>query len=460
MPRRCPGVKRCTPAWRPNRRPSAATMSPGRPAPPCRSRNARWSPPPTKHTSWLSGRRAASSPASPGLRAGLGLRLLAQRKPAPRQDRGGHRRQHVGLILGRIGAPRDQADPVAAADAGVVAGGDPRRSDAVGERRQGREPERPVAAHARVGRAPRAEPGYELLHHLVVELLAQVEADVRHAERVTGRPRRPHRLRRAAGALAVGRAGVDPQPQGDADRLEAGLDRLQQRDRRVDAARHRHRHAAGDDGHPRRVEGGRERPVQGIGGEGDARAVALPRREHRLELRAPDRARRRADRGPAPARRRARRRPSRAGRRSCGGERRRCGPRPRRARSGSRRRTRCPPPRRQRPPVRPIRRDAGRAHARSWRRSTRGERRWLIGNSGDVLGGREPSSARTQGAFIVGELWARPNEGSRSQPHHSPPTHPSLTTRRGGVTDQPSPPLSRLRRSPRARPCAAARRTA
>ena len=196
-------------------------------------------------------------PGPPGLGARLHLGLLAQRKPAPREDLARDGRQHVRLVLGRIRAPGDQGDPVAAAHARVVPGGDARRPDPVGERREGGEPERAVAAHARVGRAPGLESGHELLDHLVVEAGAQVEADVRHAHGVAGVPRGPHRPGRAAGALAVGRARVDPQPQGDPDRLEPGLDRLEQRDRRVHAAGHRHGH-----------------PALGEGSDAESRAVA------------------------------------------------------------------------------------------------------------------------------------------------------------------------------------------
>jgi len=40
------------------------TMSPAGPAPPKRSTSALWSPPPAKHTSWLSRAEAAASPAA------------------------------------------------------------------------------------------------------------------------------------------------------------------------------------------------------------------------------------------------------------------------------------------------------------------------------------------------------------------------------------------------------------
>ena len=313
----------------------------------------------------------------PGLLARLGLRLLAQREPAPRQDLAAA--PPPACRTGPCPASAARATRVtsaAAADAGVVAGGDPaRRRSRSANAASAANRNDAVAAHARVGRAPGAVLGDELLHHLVVELLAQVEADVRHPERVAGRPRRAHRLRRAAGALAVGRAGVDPQPQGDADRLEAGLDRLQQRDR---ASRRRptspRRRACGSIGH-RRAESSarRERPAQGIDGDQHALAVGSAGAEHRLHVGLPIAA---ASSGSRPSARRTdelRPPPSRAGSRSCGAGRARCGRRRARARSGSRSPQAVFPASPATRPVRPTRPGAGRARARWWRRSTRRE---------------------------------------------------------------------------------------
>ena len=306
------------------------------------------------------------------LRPRLHLGLLPEREPAPREDLSGHPGQHVGLVLGRIGAPGDQGDIPAAADAGVVPGRDPVRPDPVGELDQRREAERAVAAHAWVRRAPCLEALDELVDDRRPELAAQVESDMRHAERMARRAGRTHRTRRAAGPLTVGRARIDPQPQRDADGLEPSLDRLQQRDRRVDPAGHGDGDAARRGRQVGHCERGRKRPVQGVGGKGDTAAVRLGRREHRLEVGGADPSRVQEHRGPRRARRRARRLPSRAGRRTRGGVPPRCGhPQPR-ARCGSRRRSRCRPLRRRPRRGRPSRHGAVRERVRRRRRrSTR-----------------------------------------------------------------------------------------
>ena len=155
-------------------------------------------------------------------------------------------------------------------------------------------------------------------------------AEVGHAERVAGLARGPHGLGRAARALPVGRLGIDPQPQGHADRLIPASTAFGQRDGRVDAAAHGH-----DDAARRRPRAEHRRPPRRAPRAGRRRrapctpgrrpAARCARRAH-----ASRRGRRRAGRGPRPAGRRAPRRRSRAGRRRSGGGRRRCGRRRRR----------------------------------------------------------------------------------------------------------------------------------
>ena len=108
------------------------TTSPLRPAPPCRSTKRRWSPPPTKQTSWLSRRAAASSPAA---RACLRVSVF---RCSPSGN-------HVRARIGSGTRPACTTDPCQGRPAGqhraavrsdhpgVVASRERRRADAVGE---------------------------------------------------------------------------------------------------------------------------------------------------------------------------------------------------------------------------------------------------------------------------------------------------------------------------------------
>ena len=88
-------------------------------------------------------------------------------------------------------------------DAGVVAGGERVGAGVACKGEQAVEAERPVAAHARVGRLAAGVALHERVDHRAAKVLAQVERDVRDTERVTRLPRGDHRLRRAARALGV-----------------------------------------------------------------------------------------------------------------------------------------------------------------------------------------------------------------------------------------------------------------
>ena len=79
------------------------------------------------------------------------------------------------------------------------------------------EAERPVAAHARVGRLAAGVALHERVDHGAAKVLAQVERDVRDAECVTRLAGGYHRLRGAAGALGVGAVRIEPETQRHAD---------------------------------------------------------------------------------------------------------------------------------------------------------------------------------------------------------------------------------------------------
>ncbi len=215
-------------------------------------------------------------PGRAGLSARLVLRLLAEREPEPSEDRRVERREHVALILRRIGGPGDRRSAVALDDTRVVTGREPRGTDPVREREQLVEAEAPVAADARVRRLARRIVTRERLDDGRAELLAEVERDVRDPEAMARLASRDHRRGRAADALARRSVRVDPEAQRHADRALAGRE---QRDRAVHAAAHR-------DGGPRRVgrraHRGPDRVRERIGGE------RLPAHRRRLEQRQAD----------------------------------------------------------------------------------------------------------------------------------------------------------------------------
>ncbi len=150
--------------------------------------------------------------------------------------------EHVRLVLARVGAAGDETQPVPLDDASVVAGPEPVRT---GPRREGKErveAERAIAAAARVRGLTLRVPVDERRDDGRAELLAQVERDVRQAERVTGLARCHDGRRRAARALRVGAARVEPEAERDADGVRPGAE---QGDGAVHAAAHRHRDASG-----------------------------------------------------------------------------------------------------------------------------------------------------------------------------------------------------------------------
>ena len=310
----------------------------------------------------LCGRESRRPRFGPGLRLGL----AAEREPAPGENLGRHRRQHVRLILGRVGSARDQRRPRPLHDLRVVARGDPRRPDRVRDGRDRREAELTVAPDARVRREAGRVGAHEVVDDRPPEALAEVDRQMGDAQRMAGIARGAHGLWRAARPLAVGRHRVDPQPQRHADRSHSRLHRLGERHGRVDPAAHGHDDAARDG----RQAGPAPRPRRGPSGGRRPRAWCTrgsrrPSRYARQALRRPA-GRRRARRGPRRAGRRARPPRSRAGRRMSGGGRRRSHRRPPGGRCAPHRRT---PGCRRRPGRHPARRRRrGCARARGRRR--------------------------------------------------------------------------------------------
>ena len=114
--------------------------------------------------------------------AGRALALAAERERDAVEQRRVDGREHVGLVLGRVVAARDQPQPVALDDPGVVAGPEHVGAGPLGEVDERVEPEAAVAAHARIrGQALRVALD-ERPHDGGAELLAEVERDVRKPE--------------------------------------------------------------------------------------------------------------------------------------------------------------------------------------------------------------------------------------------------------------------------------------
>ena len=102
--------------------------------------------------------------------------------------------------------------------------GKPRRPEALGQFEHYVEADVPVAGDARVGGASLGVARDEAIDDLRAKAVAHVECDVRDAHLVSKLARAGHRLRRAAGALAVaGRVG--PELEGHGHDLVAGVER-------------------------------------------------------------------------------------------------------------------------------------------------------------------------------------------------------------------------------------------
>ena len=184
-------------------------------------------------------------PCARRLGARLLLRLLAQREPDALEHAGIERREHVRLILRRVASTCDEKPAVPLHDSRVVAGPQRLGSRAASECEERVEAERAVAARARVRRVAGRVAGDERVDDRLPELLAQVERDVRHAERMAGGARGRDRFRGAARTLGGRAVRVLPQTERDADGVRR---RAQQRDRAVHASAHRHGCASGPRG--------------------------------------------------------------------------------------------------------------------------------------------------------------------------------------------------------------------
>ena len=147
------------------------------------------------------------------------LALPAERERDAVEQRRIDRREHVGLILGRVVAARDQPQPVALDDPRVVARPEHVGTGAPGEVDERVEPEAPVAAHARVRR--------QALRVALDERPHDVARNSSRRSSVTcGSPSRWHVSRAAItasgeqhDALGARAGGIEPEPQGDADRV-------------------------------------------------------------------------------------------------------------------------------------------------------------------------------------------------------------------------------------------------
>ena len=185
------------------------------------------------------GPACSSEPCTLGLRPCYLLVLLAEREGDSREVARLERREHVALVLRRVDSAREEETAVSLDDARVVAGRQPLGAGTPREREQLGEAEAAVAAGARVRRLAAGVAADEGRDNRAPELLAQVERHVRHAEPVTRLARGDHALGRAAGALRIRSVRIEPETEGDPDRVRPGAE---ERDRAVDAAAHRHGH--------------------------------------------------------------------------------------------------------------------------------------------------------------------------------------------------------------------------
>ncbi len=170
--------------------------------------------PARKQRSWESTLLATGRPASGGDLAHLRLLILAERKAHARKRLGAQRGEHVGLVLGGIGRDLQQA----VLDAGVMAGGERRAAQAVGELEHRVEPHVAVTADAGVWGVTCLVGGDERLDHAAAELLTEVQREVWKADLVGERAGLGDRARGAAALLRV-ILGVGPELEGHRDRL-------------------------------------------------------------------------------------------------------------------------------------------------------------------------------------------------------------------------------------------------
>ncbi len=175
-------------------------------------------------------------------------------------------REHVALVLPRIGGPRHEGGTARVAlHAGVVPGRHATGAEQGGGVGEHAEAHAPVAGDARVGGASGGVPGDEVLDHPAPEPLRHVEGEVRDAEGVGAGAGEPDGLGGAAGALRGGGGGVVPEAHRHADDVPAGVAEQHRGDGAVDAAAHRDRHPPRGERDPRVADPGGEPRLERAG---------------------------------------------------------------------------------------------------------------------------------------------------------------------------------------------------
>ena len=206
---------------------------------------------------------------------GLGSDLVLGGLPHRQQQAGQHRRaehvQHVGLVLGPVGPPGQPRPLEGGHHPGVVAGGDLIEAQGVGPAQEPVELHVPVALDAGVGGPARGVVGHVRVHHVALEVVAEVEHMVLDAEPVGHPPGVVHVGHRAA----AGVAGAAPQLHGHPHHLAAGVEEAGHSHRRVDPAGHGHQNPAPATSAPR-VPGAGLRPPASRGRSPAAPAPRVP----------------------------------------------------------------------------------------------------------------------------------------------------------------------------------------
>ena len=202
-PRRWPGVKRQWPSCRPRTFPDVSTIGPSAAlhAAPLEERAVVVAAEEARLLALRPPRRRQPRPRGLGPR--LVLRLLSEREPDPLEQGRVEPREHVRLVLVRVGRPRQQQPALVLHRTSVVPRREPDGAGAPCEREQLVEPERAVAPGARIRRLAALVAADERIDDRPPELVAQVERHVRKTEAVACLPGRSNGVGRAAGALGV-----------------------------------------------------------------------------------------------------------------------------------------------------------------------------------------------------------------------------------------------------------------
>ena len=172
-----------------------------------------------------------------GSLAHVRLGELAEREPEALELVRAQAGEHVCLVLRGVGRGAEERAVGVAGDARVVAGGEAGGAQLLREREHGVEADVAVAAHARVRRAPGLVLADVVVDHLLLEVRARIESDMRRTHPVGERTGVDHGLRRAAAPRAVG-ARVRPQLEGHGHDVVAFVEGSLCRDRAVDPAAH------------------------------------------------------------------------------------------------------------------------------------------------------------------------------------------------------------------------------